>query len=479
MVVGCLLLVCTINPTFGKVVNTTYKNQNETVFDDDSLDINFVYNITAALSNITLNEYSDSEIAKGRAFGTKGEHKADVASKFEVLEYEMVVTNITSGTCEVVDCYIAPPYVGPRDNPKQLSYNFSFTDLKIKPKPENLLALDPDLRKDDGDNYLFIAEEYEYNPDIYQPPLKRLLRKILGAYNTLILFWDLGHEIIQMNHWYRSYPGCQGLIHYDFNMDTYNMANNYGSWKLPVLNINGSIGKKIMDDLGNYTVSFYLNQTYLEQVESYNVIGTLEGHCKRKTVIIDCLYDSWWCQGTTDSAIGMGLVMGVAKYIHDHDIIPKYNIKFIGFCGEEQGLRGATYYEAAHKRENIIYMIDLNQLGFTQEKPEVHLDIIANKIGFLNKVYKIAEDTGYTEKTGIKLRKNWLPAGAPSDDKPFAMNRPRIKTVCFLKGLNWILHHRNGLNHTEGDVLKYFNWTDVDATGDIVLSVVKEFVLKD
>jgi len=257
------------------------------------------------------------------------------------------------------------------------------------------------------------------------------------------------------------------------------MANNYGYWKLPKLNVNGTIGKKIMDDLENHTVSFYLNQSYIEQVESYNVIGTLEGHYKRKTVIIDCLYDSWWCQGAADSAIGMGLVMGIAKYFHDHNIIPKYNVKFIGFCGEEYGLRGATYYEATHKRENIIYVFDLNQLGFTQEDPELCFDIIANKIGFLNKVYKIAEDTGYTEKTGIKLRKNWLPTGAPSDDKPFAMNRPLCKTVCFLKGVNWILHHRDGLNHTEGDVLKYFNWTDVDSTGDIVLSVIKEFVFED
>jgi len=63
--------------------------------------------------------------------------------------------------------------------------------------------------------------------------------------------------------------------------------------------------------------------------------------------------------------------------------------------------------------------------------------------------------------------------GAPSDDQPFARNRPSCKTVCFLKGLNWILHHRDGINHTEGDVLKYFNWTDVNATGEIILNITK------
>ena len=33
--------------------------------------------------------------------------------------------------------------------------------------------------------------------------------------------------------------------------------------------------------------------------------------------------------------------------------------------------------------------------------------------------------------------------------------------------------HRDGLNHTEGDVLKYFDWDDVSATGEIALNVVK------
>lgn len=42
----------------------------------DQLDLKYIYNITENLSNIIFTEYEDGEIAKGRAYGTKGEHRA-------------------------------------------------------------------------------------------------------------------------------------------------------------------------------------------------------------------------------------------------------------------------------------------------------------------------------------------------------------------------------------------------------------------
>ena len=70
-----------------------------------------------------------------------------------------------------------------------------------------------------------------------------------------------------------------------------------------------------------------------------------------------------------------------------------------------------------------------------------------------------------------------MPLGAPSDDAPFAI-RPGCKTVCFLKDGGWLYHHRDGQNHQEGDSLKYFDWDDVNATGEIVLNIVKHLTVK-
>jgi len=471
--------------------------------DSGALDSRFIYNITAALSNIVLSGYDEEigEIAKGRAFGTKGEHRAaeiiyenmtnlglyttmeqiqnipelpDIAGKFEVLDYKLTITNKTSNYSETIDCYIAPTWAGPRGHHEQVDYNFSFEGLKIKHKPNITVPWGQNnVLSDETEDYVFIVEDNSYNPNIPPPPMKKLFGLFLSPYSDPVLFWNGLKLIIELGVWYNHFPHCQGLIRYDFNNDTHNMVNSV-NWSLPVLFINGTIGRKILNDIDNITIDYYLNQRYNESVTSYNVIGQLNGTDKNKTVIIDCLYDSWWCQGTADSAIGMGMVLGIAKYFQDHNITPKYTLKFIAFGGEEYGLRGAKYYEAIHSEEDIIYVIDLNQLGFTQEEPKLYLEIISNNLGFLNDIWKIAKRTDYVNKADAAgMRKFWMPMGAPSDDQPFARNRPSCKTVCFLKGLNWVLHHRDGISHTEGDVLKYFNWTDVNATGEIILNITK------
>jgi hypothetical protein len=220
-----------------------------------------------------------------------------------------------------------------------------------------------------------------------------------------------------------------------------------------------------------------LEQKLNTSVISYNVIGQLNAtNPENDTVIIDCLYDSWWCQGTADSAIGMAMVLAIAKWFNESNITPKYNIKFIGFSGEEHGfVAGSKYYENLHKNENIRYVIDLNQLGFWQNNSKLILNIIANKFDFLGEVWKIVKQSDYGNRvdSSKKARPIFMKDGGPSNTKPFAENRDDCKTVCFLKDSGWRYHHRDGLNHTEGDVLKYFDPEDVNVTGEIILNVVK------
>ena len=472
---------------------------------DGALDIQFIYNLTENLSYIIFKVYSKGEIAKGRAFGTKGEHQAaeiiyenmtkfglytkkeqienipqcpTVASKLEILDYKLTITNKTSNCSEVVDCYIAPTWAGPREQPKQIDYNFSFKGLKIKhrPKLESLRSFNRALAGQ-KENYVFIDEEQAFNPNKSAPPIVKILSMFLSPFSGPVLFWNSCKLKVQLIMWYRLFPRCQGIVLYDFNDDTYNMQNSVLQ-KLPIIHINGTIGKKIAENPKDYTIDYYLNQSYNESVLSYNVIGQLNGTDPSKTVIVCSLYDSWWCQGTADSAMGMSIVLGIAKYFHDHNITPKYNIKFIAFGGEEYGYRGAKYYEAAHRydgSETVTTVIDLNQLCFTQEKPRLTFNIISNKLKFLNELWGIAERTDYVSRTGdvADINKVWMPLGAPSNDQPFARNRRSCKTICFLKDTGWTLHHRDGLNHTEGDVIKYFNWTDVDVTGELILNITK------
>ena len=271
---------------------------------------------------------------------------------------------------------------------------------------------------------------------------------------------------------------CKGFIFYDFNTDTFNMRVLKNSNHMPYININGSNGQKILDNIENTRIDFMLKQRLNTSTISYNVIGQLNGTDKSKTVLIDCLYDSWWCQGTADAAIGMAMVLGVAKYFQENNITPKYTIKFIGFSGEEHGFcAGSKGYESAHPEENIIYIIDLNQIGFKQDNPKLTLNLIGNKIGFLNEIWQISKKADYPNRVNSSkdIRPVFVKDGGPSNSQPFAKSRKDCKTICILKDSGWKLHHRDGLNHTEGDVLKYFDPEDVNVTGEIVLNIVKYF----
>jgi len=95
---------------------------------------------------------------------------------------------------------------------------------------------------------------------------------------------------------------------------------------------------------------------------------------------------------------------------------------------------------------------------------------------FLLKMKQIAEESTYEEETGICLHPVLWPTGViPGNAGAFSLNRRRCNSVTFFKDGGWTLHHRDGLNHTEGDVLKYFNWTDTKATGDLILEITKYF----
>jgi hypothetical protein len=73
----------------------------------------------------------------------------------------------------------------------------------------------------------------------------------------------------------------------------------------------------------------------------------------------------------------------------------------------------------------------------------------------------------------------WWPGGAPSDDACFGTKRKNCSTICFLEDFPWIEHHRDGLNHTEGDVLKYFDWANTCATGEIALNITMHLTVEE
>ncbi|VVB59496.1 Peptidase family M28 [uncultured archaeon] len=278
------------------------------------------------------------------------------------------------------------------------------------------------------------------------------------------------------------FPNLKAEIRYDYTADSYNTRFTGDSY-IPIIYINGSIGNTINQSLDDYSVTYWLNQTYNNNVESYNVIGQISGTDPSKTVIVCSLYDSLWCQGTADSAVGCGTVLALAKYMKNHSITPKYNIKFILFSGEEWGYKGARHYQATHKNENITAVIDLNQLGMkkiNQNDPELFLNLLTNNIDAEIKLIRInCLTTNYQNRTGYGFRPMYTPWGTLSNDFAFAF--PNLlrdcKTICFLKDCGWYLHHRDGMNHTAGDTMSNIDWDDLYTTAELVWNVTKYFTI--
>jgi hypothetical protein len=365
--------------------------------------------------------------------------------------------------------------VDPKDNPEKI-HIFKNHSLKIIKKPSSLkdwisvFAFDKK-----GESYVFI-EKYDKgyrsrNPNVSLKPLDKLLRMLFIPIRSFLYNKGKFKKELVKKIFYGNLKNYRGCIAYDFNDNTYgDLIPCTEGYTFPRITINGTIGEKLYSDNKNYTVDFFIKQRYNKSVISYNVIGQINGTDPSKTVIVCCLYDSVWCQGTADAAIGMAIVMGIAKYFTDHNITPKYNIKFIGFGGEEAGCRGARYFEATHRNEDIEYVIDMNQVGFYQPEPKLTLNLIFNRYRFMEEIWDVAQRTNYEQRVNntAYIAKRWWPEGVLSDQYVFNL---RSKTVCFLKDFPWVLHHRDGLNHTEGDVMKYFDWCDTATTGEIALNV--------
>ena len=492
-----LLTFIILSSSFSFIVSG--KNKSNFLYEYEHLDNNYIYNITKALSNIIFTEYNESagEIAKGRAYGTKGEHKAaeilyenmsklglytykeqisntkrypKLTHELEIVDYFLKINNKT------VDSYIAPVWIKTSENNYNINHTYNYSNLKVVRAPivPSLYILKQKIKRE-LEPFVIILEDKAFYP-------KNPILKLFPIFDNFYFNYygvTMGRKLATLAYyslWNKYMKNCKGIILYDFNKDCHDMFFLKNMNSIPIIFINGTNGNEILNDIKNTRIDFMLKQRLNTSTVSYNVIGQLNAtNPENDTVIIDCLYDSWWCQGTADSAIGMSMVLAIAKYFKENNITPKYNLKFIGFGGEEHGFcAGSKYYEDFHSDEKIKYVIDLNQLGFWQENDKLKLDIIANKLDFLKEIWDIVKQSNYGERVNSseKAVPILLIDGGPSNSQPFA-KRGNIKTVCFLKDSGWKLHHRDGLNHTEGDVIKYFDPEDVNVTGEIILNVVK------
>ena len=498
LVVIILLLCLSISSAVTNAENKYTGFLEDYEYSYDQLDQELIYNLTKALSNIIFTEYNESagEIAKGRAYGTKGEHKAaeilyENLSALGLYTYKEQITNtelfpkltheleIKSRSFKIngreIESYIAPVWFETVENFYDVNYTYNYTNISVIEPP-----LFPDIYAkytrliDENKSFVILMEDRNFCP--YNP-----IRNIPFLDNFYFNYYIVrrlqgGLPLFYSRLWEKHNDLCKGIVFYDFNEDTYDMNVLKEHTKMPFIFINRSNGLYLKNNLETAKISFSLEQEMNTSVISHNIIAQINGTDPSKTIIVDSLYDSWWCQGTADSAIGTSIVVACAKYFVEHNITPKYTVKFICFSGEEHGFcAGAKHYASSHLDEDIVYMIDLNQIGFLQEDPVLRLNIMGNKIKLLSKIKQVLKDADYGNRvdssTGLKYV--WLKKSVVSNPQPFIESHPDCANLVFLKDSGWKLHHRDGVNHTKGDTIDYYDPEDVQVTSEMVLNTVK------
>jgi len=309
---------------------------------------------------------------------------------------------------------------------------------------------------------------------------------------------------IKTHIWRILWPtGCRGGIIYDYNDDTYFMYPALRNWytktpniAVPVLSVTGSVGQRLQEDANRLfwwnkqlRLDYYLDQTYTENVLGYNVVGTCpRAKDESTTAVIGNHYDSWWGQCSGDSGAGEAIMLGIAKYIEDHELTPKYNLRFVGFSGEEYGDRGSFFHSLLNRDENIKYMICLDQMAFDQSEPIPASQEIFCHEDLLGVVSEIVHQNGYVDRTGYIAP--IISGDAPSDDIPFfkrgrvddndpdnpLTDSPPCETVCISKDYNWTNYHRSSPGHQSGDVIGGIDRNDLNVSAELAWDFTKYFL---
>ena len=315
--------------------------------------------------------------------------------------------------------------------------------------------------------------------------------------NAKTLFW----RIINI---FRSFE-CKGVVlfdshNYHFTMCTFNHwtgesldeytiseqfieQTNMGP-SLPVFTLNYTIGSWLLNNRVCTTLDGYADQELTVEtpsnpgLEAYNVVGniTIDESPDDAVAIISNRMDGMWGQTPGDSGVGGGIVLGIAKYMKEYNIRPKYNLTFLFTTGEEFRFRGAYHYNDSHPEYNIKYWLILDQLGFDQIDQPLFLYYKNSSHGdILNETF--LNQTQYWSRTGyVNITENGDGEGS---EQGVASSRPECDSFCIVKGTNysWDQWHRAGASYTDGDSISHIDRNDVNVTAELAWNVTKYFVV--
>jgi parallel beta-helix repeat protein len=493
-------------------------------YGDPDINHGYIYNKTENLSKIILNELYD----EGRYFGTDGELEAAnrIIGWMENISLDYVHKETIDKCWYPWDSstgwdnqYIGPLYFTKVIQEYYINISIHWKCNNTVKEYKNLsettcfpyLAKNfsfsipgvPASRDDKGTNVIV-----DTKPNLFKDTLvlgeTHWASEVSEAENSYHIY-----NIAEHPQWTLR-PHYKGFIAIDNNTDTFFMAPTGFDHKLtgifdrPGFYINRSVGDWIENALNygcfNVTADYRSHWTK-ETTISYNVIGQINGTDQdpRNISIICAHYDNMINQGSIDEAGETALVLGIAKYIKDHELESKLNqtVKFIAFGGEEPGMRGAKDYikeyinnvSLGDQYERVKYVINpgnfghKNRTALNYENKTVDLPFESasylDEFSWLSDLaIDIGDALGYTTRTGetgqaINLSKANLGA---EDSLTFNISYTGAKCIQFAR-FPYYGYHRDGEDHTTGDVLDELDNDTFDLECEVVTSVAMHLLL--
>jgi hypothetical protein len=313
-------------------------------------------------------------------------------------------------------------------------------------------------------------------------------KKLLPGFQTYLTCLQ-----IKTNYLLNWSKRCKGIILYDsddyhfmWSMNTQTMRIHFNK---PIICVNQSVGQYLRDYCDDFTLSGFIDQTYLEEKQNTpgvigeNIYGniTIDKSPSDMIAIISNRYDGMFGQTSGDSAVGTAIVLGLAKFFKDHPSVkPKYNLTFLFTTAEEYGFHGARYHCDKHSNQSIKYWLIHDQLGFDQGDCKLCLEYndTHNPIPNFDKILdEIIKDSGYPVDKIIKNTGKKLSSGSEQG----TVDQSDLNCTSLHLGKDqdrrWDHWHRAGNNYTEGDSIKNIDRDDVNATARLSLGLVKYFMI--
>lgn len=157
----------------------------------------------------------------------------------------------------------------------------------------------------------------------------------------------------------------------EFTRDKLTWSVSSEQFKFPYIQVFDTTGKSLPNK-----INLNIDAFYRTDVEVSNIIGLVESKQPSDSfIIVSAHYDhlgqmgkKTYFPGANDNASGVAMMLSLAKEIQQQPL-PKHNVLFVAFAGEEIGLEGSQFFVSQNLvgKEQISLVLNLDIMGSGEE----------------------------------------------------------------------------------------------------------------